>query len=348
MIETRITNLLGIEHPIILAGMNFVTTPTLVAAVSNSGGLGILAGAAYTSEQLRESIKEIRSLTDKPFGVNITLFFPGAKDLVEVVLDEKPPVVNYALGKARDMIKAVHAYGGKVVASVAIVKHAIRAEQDGVDALIVTGHEAAAHGATVGSMVLIPVMKRKVSIPIVAAGGFFDGCGLVAALALGAEGISMGTRFALSVESPLHDYYKQISLESTEEDTFVTDRFDGLPSRLLKTETGQELAKKRLPVIDAFTSMLRIKRELGVSWFDLITSTLNIRKVESLSLGKMLVVPVGLSMLKRGVTDGARDGVMLTGQDVGMIEDIRSCQEIIDSTMSEAESTLKYLQTVAR
>ena len=348
MIETRITKTLGIKHPILLAGMNYVTTPKLVAAVSNAGGLGILAGAAYTRDQFRECIREIRSLTDKPFGVNITLFLPGARDLVEVVLDEKPPVVNYALGRAVDMINAVHAYGGKIIASVAIAKHAMRAEKDGADILTVTGCEAAAHGASVGSMVLIPTIARRVSIPIVGAGGFCDGHGLVAALALGAEGVSMGTRFALSTESPLHDYYKQLSIESTEEDTFITDRWDGLPARLLNTEAAQQLARRRLPGIESATSMLRIKRELGLSWYELVAGTLRMKQVEQLSLGKMVVIPVGFSMLKRAVFDGARDGVMLTGQNTGMMSTLHSCQEIVDQTIGEAETILKNLQSVTR
>jgi enoyl-[acyl-carrier protein] reductase II len=195
-------------------------------------------------------------------------------------------------------------------------------------------------------MVLIPTIAAKVSIPIVGAGGFCNGHGLAAALALGAEGISMGTRFALSTESPLHDYYKQLSLESTEEDTFITDRWDGLPGRLLSTEAARQLARRSLPGIESATSTLRIKRELGLSWYELVAGTLRMKEVEQLSLGKMVAIPVGFSMLKRAVFDGDEDGIMLTGQNAGMIKTVLSCQEIVDQTIGEAETILRNLQSV--
>ena len=341
--ETRMTKLFDIQYPIMLSGMNYITNPCLVAAVSNAGGLGILAGAAYTKDQLRNAIKEIRELTDKPFGVNVTLYLPGAKDVVEVILEEKPPVINYALGKAADIIKAVHGWGGKVIGTVATSKHALRAVADGVDALAVTGHEAAAHGGEVGSVVIIPAIASRVNVPIIAVGGFYSGRGLVAALALGAEGIAMGTRFAMTKESPVHEYYKQLMSKATEEDTFISDKWDGLPARIFKTPAALEMVKKRWVGLDALTGTLRMKRELNLSWGELIAGTLRMKKVEQLNLGKMISIPVGFSMLKRAIFAGDKDGVMLAGQNIGLIDNVLTCKEVIDQIMAEADVIGKRL-----
>ena len=200
--KTRITELFGISVPLVLPGMSWISTPQLVAAVSNAGGLGILASGPLNPEQTRAAIHEIRSLTDKPFGVGVTLLMPGAKENAEVALDEQVPVINFSLGKGDWLIKRAHEYGGKVIATVVSEKHAKSAEKIGADALLVTGHEAAAHGGNVTSLVLIPSIASKVSIPVIATGGFADGRGLLAALSLGAEGVAMGSRFATSADSP--------------------------------------------------------------------------------------------------------------------------------------------------
>ena len=235
--KTRMTELLGIKHPIMLAGMAFISLPKLVAAVSNAGGIGMLNSVAYSPDQIKDVIRQVKSLTDKPFGVNATLIFPNAKESLEVALEEKVPIINFALGKGDWIIKAAHEYGGKVLATVAIEKHARRAEMDGVDALVVTGHEAAAHGAEVGTLVLIPSIARKTKLPIIAAGGFSDGSGLAAALILGADGISMGTRFMLTHECEMHEKTKELSLKATTEDTICSEKIDGLPGRWLQ-ESG--------------------------------------------------------------------------------------------------------------
>ncbi len=211
--KTRITELFGIKHPIMLAGMNRLTQPEIVAAVCNAGGLGNLATSAHTPEKLRSDIKKIRDTTVNPFAVNQILLSPTAKANLAIVIEERVPIVNYTLGRPSEispLIKAVHNYGGKVIATVALVKHAIRAEQLGVDAINITGHEAAAHGGYATSMVLIPLVASNVKVPITAAGGFFDGRGLAAALVLGADGITMGTRFAMTKECHLHEHWKEI------------------------------------------------------------------------------------------------------------------------------------------
>src|SRR4030042_2351696 len=181
MIKTRFTEMVGIKHPIMLAGMNWITTPKLVAAVCNAGGLGIFATAAYTPAETRKHIQAIRKLTKKPFGINQILIGPGAKENIEVAIEEKVPIINYSLGKPW-FIEQVHKYGGKVLGTTAIARHAVRAAELGCDAIVITGQEAAAHGANATSMVLIPLVSRQIKVPLIAAGGFFNGRGLAAAL----------------------------------------------------------------------------------------------------------------------------------------------------------------------
>ena len=217
--QTRITELFGIEHPIILPGMSWISVPELVAAVGNAGGIGWLATGPLSTDQTRESIRRIRALTDRPFGVGITLLMPGARENAEVAIEEQVPVVNVSLGKCDWIAERVHAYGGKVIATVTTERHARAAERQGADALQVTGNEAAAHGAQVGSLVLTPAIVRAVQLPVVAIGGFGDGYALAAALALGAEAIGMGPRLSLTQESPVHDASKRAQSEASIEET---------------------------------------------------------------------------------------------------------------------------------
>lgn len=339
--KTRITELLGIKYPIILAGMSYVTTPELAAAVSNAGGLGILGGSPYTAEGLEAAIKEVRSLTDKPFGVNITLLIPGAADLVDTILEAKVPVVNYALGKATEIIKAVHQYGGKVIATVALERHAKRSEQDGADAIIVTGYEAAAHAGNVSSLVLLPTIANQVKVPIIGAGGFCDGRTLAAALILGADGISMGTRFALTKECILHQNYKQLLLRAGVEDTIFSDRFDGLLSRALKTKKTESVVQRRLPLIESLSNALRLKRELKLSLWELVRGVFRMGKTQKLGLSGLALIPVGMVEFRRAIISGDEDGIMLAGQDCGRIDDIPTCAELIERIVAEAEEVLK-------
>jgi len=215
MLNTRVTKLLGITKPIILPGMSWISTPQLVAAVSNNGGLGILATGPLTAEQTRESIREIRRLTDKPFGIGATLMMPGATENAKVALEEQVPVINFSLGKAEWLIKECHKYGGKVIATVVSEKHARSAEAIGADCLMVTGHEAAAHGGDVTSLVLVPCIASKLSIPVICAGGIADGRGLYAMLALGADAVAMGSRLAATVESPLPQNVKEAFVKNS-------------------------------------------------------------------------------------------------------------------------------------
>ena len=340
--KTRITELLGIKHPIMLAGMNWITEPKLVAAVCNAGGLGVLAVARCAPEETRRNIREIKTLTDKPFGINQTLNIPLARENVQVAVEEKVPVINYSLGRPW-FNEQVHEYGGKVIGTIAIARHAVRAEQLGVDAIVVTGHEAAGHGGDATSMILISIVASQVKVPLIAAGGFYDGRGLAAALVLGADAVSMGTRFMITKESPTPQHFKQLCLKATEQDTLYSDRFDGMPGRVLKTKATEAMLKGGFPLARALTGTLEIKRMLKLSWGEFIRSSLKMMKGEErTALLTQVRFAAGLNRLAKAVRDGdEKEGLLFAGQNCGGIDDIPSCQEVIEQTVAEAEKILK-------
>jgi len=338
--KTRMTELLGIKYPIMLAGMAFVSLPKLVAAVSNAGGIGMLNSVAYAPNQVKDVIKQVKSLTDKPFGINATLVLPNAKENVEVALEEKVPILNYALGKGDWIIKTAHAYGGKVLATVAIEKHARRAEMDGVDALVVTGHEAAAHGADAGTLILIPLIARQTKLPIIAAGGFCDGKGLAAALVLGADGISMGTRFMLTQESEIHEKAKELSLKATVEDTIYSEKIDGLPGRWLRTPAAVRMAEGKPSFLQALSSALQIKRMIDVPFFKLFFAGLKQRGVQDLARQAL-----SISGIKTFIESGDLEtGVLPMSQAIGLIKDLPTCKEVIERTVAEAQALVEGLR----
>jgi enoyl-[acyl-carrier protein] reductase II len=334
-VKTRITELFGIRYPILLSGMSWISVPRMVAAVSNAGGLGILATGPMNTEMTRAAIREIRSLTDKPFGANATLFFPGAKENAKVLLDEQVPVINFALGKGDWIVKRAHEYGGKVIATVAYHEHARRAEGFGTDALIVTGHEAAAHGEAVTSLVLVPSIVDSVKIPVIAAGGFSDGRGLAAAFSLGAEGVAMGTRFMTTVESPLHENYKRLSIEKGVYDTLYSHRFDGLPSRVMKTDAAHRQLKRGLKVLAAFLNSADIARNLRMPYFKMVADTLKQGWKKSISLA---YTANSFKMVNAATVNGNTDfGILPVGQDTGLIHDIPGVEELMERIVAQAE-----------
>lgn len=338
--KTRMTDLLGIKHPVMLAGMAFISLPKLVAAVSNAGGIGMLNSVAYAPDQVREVIRQVKSLTDKPFGVNATLVMPNAKENIRIALEEKVPIINYALGKGDWIIKAVHEYGGKVLATVAIEKHARRAEADGADALVVTGHEAAAHGAEVGTLVLIPSIASQARIPVIAAGGFSDGRGLAAALMLGADGISLGTRFMLTRECDMHEKTKELCLKAGMEDTLCSEKIDGLPGRWLKNPAAMKMAGERPSLIKAFSSALRIRRMIDVPLYKLFLGGFKQRGVQDLARQAL-----GLKGLQVAIESGDLEtGVLPVSQAIGLMKDVPTCAELIERIVAEAQQVLEEVR----
>lgn len=342
MLETRMTELFGVEHPIMLAGMNWITEPKLVSTVCNAGGLGILATAATTPDETRQAIREIRKLTDKPFGINQVLVGAWAQENIQVAIEEKVPIINYSLGKPW-FIDQVHAYGGKVLGTTAIARHAVRAEQLGCDAVVITGQEAAAHGANATSMVLIPIVSSQIRIPLIAAGGFYNGRGLAAALVLGADGISMGSRFMLTKESGVHDNFKQLCLQATEQDTLYGDVFDGMPGRALKTKVTEAMMKGGFPLVEAVRGALEIKQLLKLSsWQFIGLSFQMMRADEGSPLWVQARQAVGARRHMKAIHDGdEKEGIMFAGECCGGIHDLPSVKEVIERTIAEAEATLE-------
>jgi enoyl-[acyl-carrier protein] reductase II len=348
------TELVGVKYPIMLSGMNWLTTPKLAAAVSNAGGLGILAGSHYDAEGIKKAIKEIRELTDKPFGINLTLGV-GARALVPVVVEEKVPVLNYALGRPPEiqpLIQAVHAYGGKVIGTIALLRHALRSEQLGADMLVITGYEAASHSGNVGALVLVPTISSAVKVPCIGAGGYTDGKGLVAALALGAEGIAMGTRLAATKEAEVPQSIKDTWLKVTEEDTVIDPAFDGINCRVMRNKKADEMLKKRsIGIVDTYSAAMFMKRELKLSYGDLIRNMRALRRQE-IGLGSarrntasVMRFTVGSRLFRKATIDGdAEEGLLMMGQGAGRIKDIPSVAEVIERTVREAEQIMGTLK----
>lgn len=315
--------------------MSWISTPPLAAAVSNAGGVGILATGPLNAEQTLTSIQQMREQTEKPFGIGATLLMPGAVENAKVALDAHVPVINVSLGKADWVAQAAHAYGGKVICTVTNAKHAESAIEAGADALLVTGHEAAAHGGDVTSLVLINALSRRFpEIPLVAAGGFADGRSLAAALALGADGVAMGSRFAVSKESPLAEPVKTAVTGLTEADTVYGSNFDGIPARVLKSPISQQLMEKPplLPV--TIMRAFQASRSMNIPLWKVLPGLLT-------QFSKMFMIAqfgAATERLTTATIDGdLENGVQFIGQSQGMINDVASVEEIIQRIVQEAQ-----------
>ncbi len=333
--ETRITRMFGIKHPLVLSGMSWVSEPELVAAVAEAGGLAILATGSLSPESTRKSIARIRELTDKPFGANCVLYFPGGKENARVLLEEKVPIINYAMGKGDWIVKEAHQYGGKVIGTVTNIKHALQAESYGTDALLITGHEAAGHGGDITTLVLLPAIASAVKIPIIAAGGFADGRGVAAALALGADAVAMGTRFMATAESPVHKACKNAAISKGMEDTIHTTRFDGQPCRILVSPGSKRAVRRGLDLISAFFNSREIARMLGVNWLKLAAGiTFSGWK----TLRHMAYLANAFAAFRKATQLGDLNrGVLPLGQVAELVKDAPPVAELMERIVKEAQ-----------
>lgn len=338
--KTRITDLLGIQYPIFLPGMSWISKPELVAAVSNAGGLGILALGPLSPDQTRASIKRIRELTDKPFGVGCTLLMPGAKENAEVCLEEQVPVINYSLGKGDWLTQRAHEYGGKVIATITTVKHAKSAVASGADALLVTGHEAAAHGGEVTTMVLVPTIADAVDVPVIACGGVGDGRGLAAALALGADGAAMGSRFATSSDSPLHQNVKENVVAKDQHDTVYSPNFDGIPARYMKTPNAVKLTRKPMNFVLTAIKATQAAKYVGQPvWKIILGLFAALDKIRLLAY-----FGAATPKLQSATEDGdLQTGMQFIGQSQGLIKDVVSVDTIMQRIVKEAREAQQQL-----
>lgn len=344
--KTRVMELFGVKYPIVLAALGWISTPQMVASVCNAGALGLYPIGGCTPDEARKAIREIKSLTDKPFGVNQLLASPTAQTNINIAIEEKVPVIEYALGRPW-FVKEVHDYGGKIIAKLSLIRHAQRAEQMGVDAVNITGYEAAGHPTEVTSMVLIPLAAKSVKIPIIASGGFCDGRGLAGALMLGADGITMGTRFAMTQESLLNEKWKQIIMKATEADTIYINTGDPTANiRAFKNKKAQAEMKNKLPLISGITGAFEVKKMLNLSWMDLIRSGMSKKKdEEGMSFKGKIQFAASATRSRKVMIEGDENlGILTVGQVIGSIKDVPTCQEAITCIMSEADEVMKQAQ----
>ena len=304
--NTRITELLGIEYPIIQGGMAWVAEHNLAAAVSEAGGLGLIGAASAPAEVVRNEIRKARELTKKPFGVNIMLMSPYADEVAQVVVEEGVKVVTTGAGNPGKYMKMWKEAGIKVIPVVASVALARMMEKAGADAVVAEGTESGGHIGEATTMTLVPQVVDAVSIPVIAAGGIADGRGIAAAFMLGAEAVQMGTRFVVAKESIVHDNYKQRVLKAKDIDSTVTGRSHGHPVRCLRNQMTRDY--------------IRLEEE-GKGFEEL----------EYLTVGT----------LRKAVMEGdVTNGTVMAGQIAGMVTKEQTCKEMIDEMMEQTEALL--------
>ena len=304
--KTEVTELLGIEYPIIQGGMAWVAEYHLAAGVSNAGGLGLIGAASAPAEWVREQIREAKKLTDKPFGVNIMLMSPYADEVAKVVAEEGIKVVTTGAGTPEKYMKMWKEAGVKVIPVVASVALARRMERCGADALVAEGCEAGGHIGENTTMVLVPQIVDAVKIPVIAAGGVADGRGVAAAFMLGAKGVQMGTHFVATKESVVHDNYKQAIIKARDIDSRVTGRTTGHPIRVLRNQMVKQ-------------------------YLELENSGASFEELEHLTLGG----------LRKAVVEGdVVNGSVMAGQSAAMVKEILSCEELIQKLVKETDALI--------
>ena len=345
-LHTRLCDLLDIRHPILQTGMGWVAKPALVAGASNAGAIGFLAAATIPPAEVEAEILKIRELTDQPFGVNFLMDAPGADIISDAIIRQGVKAAGYNRAPSADLIRKLKDAGVVCIPTCGALKHAIKAEKLGADAIIVQGAEGGGHTGTVPSSLLISQCADGVSVPVIAAGGFRDGRGLVAALALGASGIAMGTRFLLTQESPVPTTTTDRFLAADVGDIMVTTVIDGMPQRVVVNELVRKLEgsgpARRLLL--SLQNALALRRQTGASIAELLRSGLAMRRNEKLSRSQMLMAANAPMLAKRGMEDGDPVGGYLpSGSVAGVIDDRPTCEELIERLVAEAERTLQQL-----
>ncbi|MGN0711772.1 MAG: enoyl-[acyl-carrier-protein] reductase FabK [Anaerovoracaceae bacterium] len=302
----RVCEVLGTEYPIIQGAMARIAESSLASAVSNGGGLGIIASGGYDAEWLRAEIRKVKAMTDKPFGVNLMLMMPNIDELIQVVCEEKVPVVTTGAGNPGKYMKTLKDAGVKVIPVVASVALAVRVERAGADAVIAEGTEAGGHIGETTTMALVPQVADAVDIPVIAAGGIADGRGIAAAFMLGAEGVQLGTRFVVAKECTVSQNYKDAIIKAKDTDTCATGRITGHPVRVIKNKLAKEM--------------------------------LSIEKNATAEEAQAVIDKLGLGSLGAAVFDGDMDrGSIMSGQIAGIVKKEQPAAEMIAEMFKEAE-----------
>ncbi|MDK2563154.1 enoyl-[acyl-carrier-protein] reductase FabK [Romboutsia sedimentorum] len=306
----RICELLNIKYPIIQGGMAWVADASLASAVSNAGALGLIAGGNAPKEIIKEEIRKCRELTDKPFGVNVMLLSPFADDIIDLIIEEKIPVITTGAGNPAKYVDRLKEVGIKIIPVVPSIALAQRMEKLGADAVIVEGTEAGGHIGELTTMVLTPQVVDAVNIPVIAAGGIADGRGIVATFALGASGVQIGTRFICSDECNVHENYKNMVLKSKDRDAIVTGRTTGHPVRTLKNKLSKEI--------------LNMEKEGQPT-----------EEIDKRGIGSLRIATI---------EGDINNGSFMAGQIASIIKDVKPCKEIIEEMISQAKNIMPNIQ----
>lgn len=348
-LNTRLCALVGIEYPIVQTGMGWVSGARLTAATSQAGGLGILGSATMSFAELEAAIARVKQRTTKPFGVNLRADQPDVKARIDLMIRERVKVASFAQAPSRDLIKRLKGEGIVTMPTIGARRHAEKVAEWGVDAVIAQGHEGGGHTGPVPTTLLLPQVVDAVSIPVVAAGGFSDGRGLVAALAYGASGIAMGTRFLLTRESHVPDAVKQKYLASTVTDTVVTRAIDGYPQRVILTDVIAKLERASgvSRLLRAMQYALAFRSATGDSLVNLLREGLAMKKSQDFTWAQIALAASAPMMTRATMIEGRSEvGILPTGQVVGLIDELPSVAELIARIMREAETALDGLAQV--
>jgi NAD(P)H-dependent flavin oxidoreductase YrpB (nitropropane dioxygenase family) len=345
-LHTEICDRLGIQYPIIQTGMGWVAKPELVAAVSEAGAIGFLAAATLPPETVEGEIKKIKALTDRPFGVNFLMDAPGAELIADAIIRQGVRAAGYNRAPDAKLIARLKEGGVVCVPTCGAVKHAVKAEALGADIIGVQGAEGGGHTGPVPTSLLVPGAADAVRVPVVAAGGYFDGRGLVSALAYGAQGIAMGTRFLMTAESPVPTETTDRFAQARVEDVLVTTEVDGLPQRVIANELVRKLesGSSLMRLIFALRNGLAYRKMTGASIRDLLTSALAMQRNERLSRTQTLMA-VNAPMLAQTAMESGdpAHGYLPSGSVAGVIDARPRCADLIAQIIEEAEQTLKRL-----
>ena len=347
-LHTVLVERLGCSAPIIQTAMGWVAEPSLVIGSCNAGAFGFLGAAVMTPDECREKLLAVRKGTDKPFGVNFHSFQPGADQIVELILANRDQVraVSFGRGPNAKMIGRFKDAGILCIPTVGAVKHAQKMEELGVDMISVQGGEGGGHTGSVPTTILLPQVLDTVKVPVIASGGFADGRGLVAALAFGAVGIAMGTRFLLTKESPVPNSAKEAYLKAGTDKIIVTTKLDGIPQRMIRTSLMDRIEKSG-PMgmwLRAIEAGMQMKRQTGASWLDFIKAAKGMTGHGDVPLKQAMMAATMPMLIQKAVVEGdIEHGVMATGVVGGRISEVPSCQELVDRIMAEAHGRINAL-----
>ena len=344
-LQTRATELFGVRHPIVQTGMGWVSGPSLVVGTANAGGLGILASATMTLAETAAAVAEVKDRSESPFGANLRADAADIDERIGLLIREGVRVASFAGAPQPEIVARLRDSGVVTVPTVGAPRHAAKVAEWGVDAVICQGGEGGGHTGAIPTSLLLPQVLETVDIPVIAAGGFHDGRGLAAALAWGADGIAMGTRFLLTADSRVPDEVKARYLATPATGTVVSSAIDGVPQRVIRTPTVDGLERGRLLRFPrAAANALRFRKTTGVSLRDLLREGMAMRKSQDLSWAQLALAANAPMLTRASMVDGNLEvGILPAGQCVGVVDDLPTCAELIERIVAEAVERLDAL-----